>query len=166
VDFLASPISGRGAYALKPIAAGETVVIWGGTVYTREDILNGKAEPESIAVLSENCYLADPIGSPSPEDYALNHSCDPNVWMGDAITLVARRSIESGEELTADYALWLFDQNWSLNPCRCGSPLCRGVVTDKDWQRRDLQVQYAGHFTPYLNSQIERRRLSRKDPAE
>ena len=34
-----------------------------------------------------------------------NHSCDPNVWMQDEVTLAARRDIAIGEELTIDYAM-------------------------------------------------------------
>ena len=84
----------------------------------------------------------------------MNHSCDPNIWMSDAFTLSARRRIEPGEELTADYALWLYDVDWVLDPCRCGSPLCRGRVTGRDWQLPELQVRYAGHFTPFINRLI------------
>ena len=34
-----------------------------------------------------------------------NHSRDPNLWMGDEVTILARRDIDIGEELTIDYAL-------------------------------------------------------------
>ncbi len=36
---------------------------------------------------------------------SLNHSCDSNLWMADEATVVARRDIAAGEELTLDYAL-------------------------------------------------------------
>ena len=32
-----------------------------------------------------------------------NHSCDPTTWWVDDITLVARRDILPGEEITYDY---------------------------------------------------------------
>ena len=151
-----SPIGGRGLFALDPIRAGEVVVVWGGQVFTRQDILDGKANPESIAILDEGLYLADPVDGPSPEDYAVNHACDSNLWMQDAITLAARRDITPGEELTADYALWLYDFDWFMEPCNCGSALCRGRVTGQDWQLPDLQARYAGHFTPLINHLIRR----------
>ena len=151
-----SPIASRGLFACQPIQAGEAVLIWGGTVYTRANILAGKANPKTIAVLDADLYLADPIDAPILEDYSLNHSCNPNLWMRDAITLITRRSIARDDELTADYALWLFEQGWSLYPCYCGSPLCRKKVTDRDWMLPELQIRYAGHFTPYLNRLITR----------
>ena len=93
-----SPIAGRGLFACQPIQAGEVVVVWGGTVFTRADILAGKADPETIAVLEDGLYLADPVGALPVEEYSLNHSCDSNLWMQDAITLAARRAISPGEE--------------------------------------------------------------------
>jgi hypothetical protein len=38
-------------------------------------------------------------------EHFLNHSCDPNVWMEDEVTLAARRDLGVGEELTAVCAL-------------------------------------------------------------
>lgn len=152
-----SLLGGRGLFADAPILAGEALLRWGGVVYTLADLRAGKANPETIAVLDRDLYLADPADAVLEDEYFLNHSCDPNSWMLDAVTLAARRPIAAGEEITADYALWLYEQDWSLDPCRCGSPLCRGRVTSQDWQRPELQSRYAGHFTPFLNRRIQRR---------
>jgi len=40
--------------------------------------------------------------------------------------------------------------------CRCGSPLCRGVITGDDWRRTDLQARYRGHFSPFIDARIAR----------
>lgn len=71
---------------------------WGVTLYSCTRILAELADPKSIALVDEDLYLADPAGSPTPEDYSMNHSCDPNMWMADAITPAARRWIEPGKE--------------------------------------------------------------------
>jgi len=149
-----SPIGGQGLFTREAIAAGEMVLRWGGMVYLGADILAGKANSESIAVLGDDLYLADPVGEPAGEDYPLNHSCDPNLWMADAVSLAARREIAASEELTADYTLWLYDVDWELAPCRCGSRLCRGRVSAADWKLLLLQARYAGHFTPWINERI------------
>jgi uncharacterized protein len=86
---LPSPLGGRGLFAQAPIQTGEALVKWGGVVFTRAEILAGKANPETIAVLDHELYLADPVNALLTDEYALNHSCDPNAWMLDAITLVA-----------------------------------------------------------------------------
>jgi uncharacterized protein len=156
LEMRSSPISGRGLFAREPIRAGEPVIAWGGTVFSRAELLAGKANPETVAVLDQGLYLADPAGEPVADEYSLNHSCDSNLWMVDAFTLSARRAIPAGEELTADYALWLYEQDWSLEPCLCSASACRGKVTDRDWMILELQSRYAGHFSPFLNRLIAR----------
>jgi hypothetical protein len=142
-------------FAAQPICAGEVVIIWGGELFTADDIRAGKARMSSVAALDEDLYLADPVDAPDGPDYFLNHSCDPNVWMQDAVTLIARRNIAPGEELTADYALWEGNDAWTLpGECRCGSPLCRTIITGGDWRLVTLQQRYAGHFSPLLNRRI------------
>lgn len=149
-----SRLGGQGLFAREVILTGERVMVWGGTIYNGAEILAGKANRESVAVLEEDLYLADPVDALPGEDYPLNHSCDPNVWMQDAITLIARRAIRVDEELSADYALWLYRQEWVMEPCLCGSGLCRGRITADDWQLPELQKCYEGHFTPFLNRKI------------
>ena len=72
----------------------------------------------------------------------------------DANFQAARRRIAPNDELTADYALWLYNVAWMLDPCRCGSPLCRRRITAHDWRLPEVQARYAGHFTPFLNGKI------------
>lgn len=43
------------------------------------------------------------LGGRQPIHYR-NHSCDPTLWHADAYTLVTRRAVDAGEELTVDYA--------------------------------------------------------------
>lgn len=54
--------------------------------------------------LDDNLYSVEERGA--DETYFTNHSCDPNVWMMNAVTLGTRRCIPTGEELTVDYALF------------------------------------------------------------
>lgn len=94
------------------------------------------------------------LGVVDAED-RLNHSCDPNLWMEDEVTLSARRDIGPGEELTGDYALWEFDPD-HICPfeCRCGSAHCRGKITGRDWELPELQSRYAGHWHPSIQARI------------
>jgi hypothetical protein len=57
-----------------------------------------------------------------------NHSCDPNLVLADATTLVARREIAAGEEITSDYATMTNNPSWRMT-CNCGAADCRRVVT-------------------------------------
>jgi hypothetical protein len=155
-----SPLGGCGLFASEPIRAGETVLIWGGASYTdaggaQEAVRAGKAVMQwDREVYSVEADDDDPV-------FKINHGCDPNVWMRDAFTLVARRDIAAGEEVLADYALWetssTYVSSWA---CHCGSALCRGRITGRDWQRPDLRERYRGHFSPVLEERIARVEVS------
>ncbi len=84
-----------------------------------------------------------------------NHSCNPNLWHEDAFTLVARRAVPSGEELTVDYATQTGISAWRMD-CRCGDPSCRQVITGDDWRRPELQRRYGSHWVPGLLARLGR----------
>ena len=64
--------------------------------------------------------------------------------------------IKSGEEITADYALWEADENYiSKWECSCGSIDCRKKITGKDWRINKIQEKYKDHFSPLINKRIK-----------
>ena len=89
--------------------------------------------------------------------YFMNHSCDSNVWMRNGWTLVARRDISVGEELTLDYALVEGDESFLPDwECACGSSECRKKITGQDWLLPQIQQRYKGYFSPLINKRIAR----------
>jgi len=155
VEVRPSPLHGKGLFAAASIRRGETVVIWGGVVLTQEEVDAGRYEPGTLGAIGEGLYMAGrPGDAKDPSDY-MNHSCDPNVWMQDEVTLIARRDIAAGEELTLDYAMLEADEDcmapWE---CRCGSALCRGGYSGQDWRSGELQSRYGDHFSPFINGRI------------
>jgi hypothetical protein len=75
--------------------------------------------------------------------------------MKDAFTLIARIDINNDEEITADYALWEWDENKiSKWECTCGKSCCRKRMTGKDYQSPQVQIKYAEHFSPLINKRI------------
>ena len=150
-----SPIEGLGLFASEPINTGEVVAIVGGRVIDDRELSRVAASGRrySSAAIGEGTNVL--LASDDPLTRG-NHSCDPNLWLLDAITLAARRDIASGEELTSDYATQTV-VDWEM-PCRCGSNLCRGVIRGSDWKRFDLRERYAGHFAPFINDRIARER--------
>ncbi|HEY0735091.1 MAG TPA: SET domain-containing protein-lysine N-methyltransferase [Herpetosiphonaceae bacterium] len=159
VELGESATHGRGLFTTELIRAGETVIIWGGTPYTEAELRAGKV-PRSISYsfIDDGLLLAGPADG---LDYYVNHACDPNIWMADQVTVVARRDIQPGEELRGDYAVWESEPEFMLAPCACGTALCRGTVTGIDWQRPELQERYEGHFLPFLNRRIAQMRGQR-----
>lgn len=116
----------------------------------------------SAVEIGEGVYMtASEDQTDQIEDY-MNHSCDPNIWLEDEVTLTAKRDIAAYEELTIDYAMFITE---SLNKyddpelpfeCNCGSPLCRKIITDQDWGLKKLQQRYENHFSPHINRRIEK----------
>jgi hypothetical protein len=151
-----SSIQGNGMFASQPIQEGEVVVRLGGTVMTEGEFQAYIATVSryNAVQIGEETHLVDVPTSVG----GMNHSCDANLWMRDEVTVVARRDIAAGEELTQDYALYTAIPTWILSPCRCGTPACRHTITGNDWQRPDVQDRYRDHFSPFLNERIHRLR--------
>jgi uncharacterized protein len=149
-----SRIHGRGVLTRAAVQAGEILMRWGGVLIALVDYDTSLFRPTSTTHYDEGRCLTTPADEPWSLDELLNHSCDPNAWLLDEVTLAARRAIDAGCEVTADFATWE-DSGHVLAPsCACGAPLCRGRVTGGDWRLPALQSHYLGHFLPYLNRRI------------
>lgn len=135
-----SPISGRGIIAIDDFKAGELVAVWGGKIYSADEV-NRLAEIfPHFATHTVSVYPGYYLGSENLYEFddaeLFNHSCNANVGVKGQIILVARRSITSGEELTFDY-----DTTETLaDPfeCKCGSQNCRGVINGTAWQNPEF----------------------------
>jgi hypothetical protein len=154
-----SKIHGEGVIAAQPIAKGEKLMEFGGLRISTADIATELYRPRSVWIVAENTYLALPESDPVPSiDENLNHACDANSWLADEVSLVARRDISAGEEITLDQGTWNFDEDdyaWDTDCCTCGAEHCRGALTENDWKRSDVQERYRGHFHPYVQRMID-----------
>jgi SET domain-containing protein len=121
---------GRGVFATERFRKGHVIGEVTGMI-----ILDPDYTGSSYAIDLENGMTLEPG---APFRY-LNHSCRPNseLILGDEdeeiktgmpsrTWLRALAKIESGEELTIDYA-WPADM---AIPCECGSRQCRGWIVD------------------------------------
>jgi hypothetical protein len=140
-----SPIAGLGLFAARPICEGEVVMRLGGRVID-DAALAALHPPYSSVVLDEGVHLL--IDPAHPVRYG-NHGCAPNLWIDGALTVIARRAIAAGEELTVDYATQTGTEDWRM-PCRCGASGCRGEITGADWRLTALRDVYGEHWTPLL----------------
>ena len=152
-----SKIHGRGLFATDKIDKGEVVVVKGGHIVTRAQLreITPRLGPVEIQI-GDDLFIA-PVTDEERELSMLysNHSCDANLGMRGEITFVALRDIPAGEELTHDWCT-TDDDDYSV-ACKCGAANCRKTVTGRDWQRPELQKQYAGYFSAYLTKKIESR---------
>jgi SET domain-containing protein len=150
-----SPIHGRGLFASEPIAKGEIVAIKGGYVFdlrTRRHVAK-RLGPAEIPIADS--YFIGPLAEHEREGAMLfsNHSCEPNIGIQGQIVFVAMRDIQSGEELSHDWAT-TDDDTYEMQ-CHCGAHHCRGIITGQDWRRKDLQEKYRGYMAWYLQRKID-----------
>lgn len=163
-----APGAGFGSYATAPIPAGTIVATFGGTLMDRAQFDQQDPERRSRSIqIDEDAFLLGPRLR-EPGD-AVNHSCEPNCGMGGAAQVVAMRDITVGEALTFDYAM-ADGSDYDEFDCVCGSTACRGRASGTDWKRPDLQLRYAGYFSPYLVRRMAAakaaRRLTKTDVEE
>jgi SET domain-containing protein len=147
-----SPIAGLGVFALAPVERGEECCRLAGELMTDKRFrvyVADRARYSALAV-DEGLHLVQSDGDPTTKG---NHSCDPNMWLADSVTVVARRPIAAGYEATIDYALLTREPTWSME-CKCGSALCRELVTGEDWRLPELRARYEGHWSPFIERRI------------
>jgi hypothetical protein len=144
---------GFAVFALQPLEKDEIICAWAGRVVSYEQMAAlSPAEKSHTIQVDEGLYLAPLSVDGEPADY-INHSCNPNAGIRGQISLVAMRPIESGEEITFDYAM-ADSTPYDEFPCACGAPTCRGQVTGDDWRRPELWERYRGYFSTYLERKI------------
>ena len=156
VEVRGSEIEGRGLFATVGLAAGTVVSRLRGRLVSDEELADllarsaaGGPYVDTIAV-SEGVHL---VLAPWQIVHYGNHSCDPTLWHTDAYTLVTRRFVAAGEELTVDYATHTAEESFTM-ACRCGATVCRGVITGGDWRRPDFRSEYRGHVVPVVAARI------------
>lgn len=149
VDVRESPIEGLGVFAARAYRKGERMR----RMHVVREVTTETPLQEDLGERAEHCAYPDGrvllIGYP---DRHFNHSCDPNgykAFVGNAMYVVARRPIASGDEITLDYAInTTGGASW---PCHCGTQRCRGtVVGDFFALPDDLQREYLPLLAPWF----------------
>ena len=123
---------GYGFFATRTYKKGELLCKVTGT---KMNDSNPKLSHRAIQIAKGNAKQS--IGKTSNKDvfiepyrfsiiWYLNHSCDPNAYF-DHDVLYARRVIEVGEEITADYSLFTNYHSWDMD-CLCHHEKCRKTI--------------------------------------
>lgn len=154
VEIRKSSISTKGLFAKELIKKNEVVVIWGGENYTDyQGMLEAKKEGKLIMHWDDDLYSFE--DRQSDDTYFINHSCNSNLWLKDPFHLIAKRDINTGEEITIDYSLFEGDKDYIAQwKCLCKEIDCRKRITGNDWKIKDVQERYKDHFLPYINKKI------------
>ena len=134
-----SGIHGKGVFALRPIAQGETIIEYKGEVISWPEAL--RRHPHDPLDPTHTFYFhiddARVIDGKVHGNAAkwINHACEPNCEADDMdgrIFIKALRDLFPGEELFYDYGL-IIDERYTPKlkkeyACRCGADNCRGTM--------------------------------------
>ena len=141
-----SPIHGNGVFATAPIARGEEIIEYKGTLmsHAEADAMygdGGETGHTFLFTLNDD-YIIDANRKGNTARW-INHSCAPNCRAvveesprgdrrRDRVLIEAIRAIKPGDELTYDYGITLDVPHTArlkkLWQCRCGSPDCTGTL--------------------------------------
>jgi hypothetical protein len=129
VVFRDSDIAGRGVFARRAFAPGEDVVPYAPKqkkLHVRSAEATAAAETKLTLLSGDQVIVPD---TSVPGGWLCNHSCDPNaaLYASGEGRIQAARPIRPGEEVTIFYG-WVSHNEPYRDPCRCGSPRCRGYI--------------------------------------
>jgi uncharacterized protein len=130
---------GKGLFAAKKIKKGRVICVFQGEIIDFHAAV-AKGEKQCYPLQIDANRYVDLV---DPGCFA-NHSCEPNAAVRNDFELVALFDIPEHAEIRYDYSTTM-DEDFFTMPCRCGSPICRGVVTDFKFLPSELQRQYLKH---------------------
>jgi hypothetical protein len=160
VVFRDSPIAGRGVFARRAFAPGDVVVPYA----PRQRRLDARSA-EAIAAAETRLTLlsGDQVIVPDttvPGGWLCNHSCEPNatLYASGEGRIQCVRPIAPGEEVTIFYG-WVSHNAPQRDPCRCGSPRCRGTinfdVSDEDAEHIEISADNRVTMDDHLRRKLE-----------
>ena len=159
IELRKSGIEGKGVFAKKRIKKGELITDFTGglgKILNKEEAnrLYTADDPffDYMIQIDNDLYFGATREEEMEIGDYLNHSCDPNCGIRNALQIIAIRDIEKDEEVTFDYAM-SESSNFKI-PCGCEAIHCRGFISGEDWKRKDLQEKYRGYFSGYLAKKI------------
>jgi SET domain-containing protein len=143
VHVQSSGVHGKGVFATRHMAAGETVIEYVGEVITMAEAI--RRHPHDAHNPDHTFYFHLDDGRVIDALYGgndskwINHSCRPNCvpdLVKGRVFIKTRRPVFRGEELTFDYSLFsdepMTDALKARYVCRCGAKKCRGTMLNTD----------------------------------
>jgi SET domain-containing protein len=138
-----SRISGRGAFATKPIRKGARIIEYLGERISAAEAdaryKGGPAKHPRVLLFTVDRDTVIDAGVGGNDARFINHSCEPNceaITRGSRIWIYALRKIQIGEELTYDYSLTGGPEDRGEQKrsyaCRCGARTCRHTMFKLD----------------------------------
>jgi SET domain-containing protein len=134
-----SEVHGKGVFAARHMAAGETVIEYVGELISMAEAIarhphDPKDPNHTFYFQLDDERVIDAVRDGNDSKW-INHSCRPNCEpeeVGGRIFIKTRRPVFRGEELTFDYGLVsdepMTEALKARYACRCGARKCRGTM--------------------------------------
>lgn len=119
---------GRGVFAKRDISGGSVIGDYLGTFTRADDVEEKESGFHDLIWTDRTLILPDHT---TPGIHFINSSCAPNCAMfpyKEHTLYFAVRKIFAEEELTISYLLGEPDEETIVEPCHCGTPVCRGTL--------------------------------------
>ncbi|HUD32975.1 MAG TPA: SET domain-containing protein-lysine N-methyltransferase [Variovorax sp.] len=156
-----SGVHGKGVFAVRDIAEGETIIEYKGEVISWKEALrrhpHDPSQPQHTFYFHvDDKHVIDGRVDGNAARW-INHACDPNCETDEVdgrIFIKAARDIAAGDELNYDYGL-VIDLPYTPEllaefPCWCGADACRGTLlapkpeTDKKKKKKKKDRKKGG----------------------
>jgi SET domain-containing protein len=125
VEVRASPIDGRGVFALRRLPARRKLGELTGELISHREARRRARRRMRIAIVEFDDGTALDASVNSNSFRYTNHSCAPNAYLriiGQRVQFYSLRAIGPGEEITCRYG---DTQHGGTKPCKCGRGKCR-----------------------------------------
>ncbi len=144
-----------GLFAQEFIPKDKIIFSFGGAFLLKNERYNSNVVRSTCIGVNDNIILCATTSSGKDISDYINHSCEPNVGLNDAITVIAVKNIQKGEELCIDYRFWEFRLDWELDrECNCGALSCSKLIKGSFYKEIDEKYPYFRYFSPALKNKI------------
>ena len=155
-----SSVDGLGVFAARDFQPGQVILSIDDSRIVDAD---HPLQPERGEYERHCDYLAaGKVVLMQPPERYINSSCDPNTYVktrDGGRTVIARRSIKAGEEITYDYLINC--HGGAVWECHCGSPRCRRIMVSSFFE---LPLALQREYLPLLDDWFVQEHQEKVEP--
>lgn len=137
-------LSGTGVFAMKDISAGTILLAFEQSFVSQPTTITLRVD-ENVHQLATDLTAFENF---------INHSCDPTAMIDwDSLTLVAKRDIVTGQQITYDYVT----SDWGGEDpfeCSCGAYNCRKSINGVQSLSIEEQRRIIQFVSPYIRKKL------------